>query len=66
MKFFLITFFYYFLFNVSSYAYLDPGSASIIFQAILGAIAAVGATIGLYWKKLKNFFLKIFGKKKNN
>ena len=66
MKFFLIIIIYYLTFITSSYAYLDPGSASIILQSILGAIAAVGATIGLYWKKIKNFFFKIFRKKKNN
>ena len=66
MKFFLIIIIYYFTFITSSYAYLDPGSASIILQSILGAIAAVGATIGLYWKKIKNLFFKIFRKKKNN
>ena len=66
MKFFLIIIIYFFSLITSSYAYLDPGSASIILQSILGAIAAVGATIGLYWKKIKNVFFKIFRKKKDN
>ena len=66
MIFFFIIIIYSFSFITPSYAYLDPGSASIILQSILGSIAAVGATIGLYWKKIKNIFLKIFRKKKNN
>lgn len=61
----LLIIFYYCLLISPSYAYLDPGSASIILQAILGAIATVGATIALYWKKFKEFLLKIFKKKKN-
>jgi len=47
----------------SSYAYLDPGTGSIILQAILGFVAASIATLTIYWNKFKNFFTKIFGKK---
>lgn len=47
----------------SAFAYLDPGTSSIILQAILGFIAALGATITLYWNKLKVFLKKIFKKK---
>ena len=39
-------------------AYIDPGSGSIIIQAILGAIAAVGTTLSIYWSKIKKFFSK--------
>ncbi len=39
-------------------AYIDPGSGSIIIQAILGAIAAVGTTASIYWSKIKKFFTK--------
>ena len=46
-----------------SFSYLDPGSSSIILQAIIGMIAAVGTTIGIYWKKFKEFFSKLFKKK---
>ena len=51
-------------FTTSSQAYLDPGTGSIIIQAILGFIAAAGATITVYWKKFKEFFQKIFKSKK--
>ncbi len=45
------------IFSISNaYAYIDPGSGSIILQAILGAIAAGGLTIKIYWNKLKDFF----------
>ena len=43
-------------------AYLDPGSGSIILQAILGFIAASIATLSFYWNKVKLFLKKIFKK----
>ena len=43
-------------------AYLDPGTGSIILQAILGLIAAAAATASFYWNKVKLFFSKIFKK----
>ena len=47
----------YFLSN-TAYAYIDPGTGTIILQAIVGAIAAGIVTIKLYWYKLKAFFTK--------
>ena len=49
----------------NAYAYLDPGTGSIILQAILGAIAAGLSYCAFYWNKVKNFFKKIFKKRKN-
>ena len=46
-----------------AYAYLDPGTGSIILQAILGFIAASVATISVYWTKFKLLISKIFRKK---
>ena len=40
-----------------AYAYIDPGTGSLIIQSIIGAIAAVGITLKLYWHKLKVLFL---------
>ena len=54
------------IFSVNAYAYLDPGTGSIILQAIIGFIAAVGATVGLYWHKFKVFFKRLFNKDKKN
>ena len=48
----------------NAYAYLDPGTGSIILQAILGFIAASVATISFYWSKVKLFFSKKFNKEK--
>ena len=46
-------------------AYIDPGTGSIIFQAIVGALAAAGTAISIYWSKVKNFFSKKKNDKKN-
>ena len=38
--------------------YLDPGSGSMIIQLVLGAILGLGVFLRLYWKKIKNFFMR--------
>ncbi len=35
------------------FAYLDPGTGSMMLQVILGGIAAVGVALKLYWHKLR-------------
>jgi hypothetical protein len=53
----------YFLSSMSNaYAYLDPGTGSIILQAIVGFIAATAATVSIYWTKFKSIINKIFKK----
>ena len=57
-------FLYFFLFTSSAFAYLDPGTGSIILQAIVGAFAAFFSTLYIFWEKVKILFRKVF--KKNN
>ena len=45
-----------------NFNYLDPGTGSYIFQAILAA----GVTVGVYFKQIKVFILNIISKFKNN
>jgi len=66
MKKILIFFIYFFFTSSEAYAYLDPGTGSIIIQAILGAIAAFFTSIAIYWEKVKNFFKKFTKKNKEN
>ena len=40
----------------SAFAYIDPGTGSILIQGIIAAIAAVGVTLKLYWHRLKALF----------
>lgn len=51
-----------FVFLSPAYAYLDPGTSSIILQSLLATIAAVGATYRLWTTKVKEFFKKKFKK----
>lgn len=39
----------------SAHAYLDPGSGSAILQGIIGALAAIGITLKLYWHRILRF-----------
>lgn len=40
----------------SAFAYLDPGTGSMVLQAILGGAAVALATGSLYVQKIKSFF----------
>ena len=62
----ILLIFIFFIPSVNAYAYLDPGTGSLILQALLGALAAIGAYITLYWRKFKNLINKIFQKKKDS
>jgi hypothetical protein len=47
-----------------SYAYLDPGTGSIILQGLLAAIAGMTAALGMFWQRIKFFFSSLFSPKK--
>ena len=46
------------LLPMSAHAYLDPGTGSLIAQALIGAIAGSFMFCKLYWSKIKTFFSK--------
>ena len=54
----------FFILTTKAHAYLDPGTGSIILQAIVAAFAAFFTSIYIFWSKVKNFFNKIFKKNK--
>lgn len=37
----------------SAFAYLDPGTGSMLLQLLLGGVAAVGVAVKLYWHRIK-------------
>jgi multisubunit Na+/H+ antiporter MnhB subunit len=37
-----------------AYAYLDPGTGSVLLQVLLGGVAGALALIKLYWKRIKS------------
>ena len=65
MNFLILLLFFNLLFLGKAQAYIDPGSGSIILQALLGALAAAGVSISIYWNKLKDFFKKNKNKDRN-
>ncbi len=47
----------------SAFSYIDPGSSSIILQAILFVLAGIGTFFVFFKSKVKEIFNKIFKKK---
>lgn len=41
------------LFGVTANAYIDPSVMTYVIPAIAGVVIAVGAVIGIYWRKAK-------------
>ena len=62
-KIFILAFLYIVTFQNYAYAYLDPGTGSIILQAIIGFLAASVTAISIYWSKFKSLISKIFNRK---
>jgi len=45
-------------FSRPAFAYLDPGTGSIMLQLLLGGVAGGLVVAKLYWHKLKEFFVR--------
>ncbi len=46
-----------------AYAYLDPGTVSMMVQALLAAFAAAYVSIDSFRRRLRSFFGRVFGRK---
>jgi len=51
-----IIFLFYQLFVSDAYAYLDPGTGSMIIQSLVGVFIAIGIALKVYWTKIKYAF----------
>lgn len=40
-------------FSTTAFAYLDPSVMTYAIQVVAGVVVAVGAVIGIYWRKAK-------------
>lgn len=54
------SFFVIFLMPYDAFAYLDPGTGSVLLQGVLGGIVAIGLVLKLYWHR----FLRLLGIRK--
>jgi len=54
--------FFYFSFSQPLDAYLDPGTGSIILQAVIGIAVGGLFAVGLFWSRVKTFFRNLFSR----
>jgi len=38
------------------FAYIDPGTGSLVLQVLIGAVVGTLVTVKLYWQRVKMFF----------
>ena len=48
------------------HAYIDPGTGSLVLQAVIGAMVGVFVAIGLFWNRIKIFVKNLFSKSKKS
>lgn len=42
-----------------AWAYIDPGTGSLLLQGVIAAIAGVLGAVSLYWKRVRGWFASI-------
>lgn len=50
------------VFVKQAYAYIDPGTGSMILQAVIAAIVGSAIAIKMFWRRIKSFCLRLAGK----
>jgi hypothetical protein len=65
LAYILMSIFIVLIFVNQSYAYIDPGTGSMLVQAVLAAIAAVSVSIGVFWRRIRSFLDRLFGRNRN-
>ena len=53
---------FFFTLPETSNAYLDPGTGSIILQAVIGVAVGGLFAVGLFWSRVKTFFKNLFSR----
>lgn len=41
------------LFGANGFAYIDPSVMTYVIQAVSGIVIAIGAAVGIYWRRAK-------------
>lgn len=50
----------------SAFAYIDPGTGSLLLQGLLTVIVGALAGIKFYWKKISNAVARLFGRRQSS
>lgn len=45
-----------------AYAYLDPGSGSLLLQLLAGAAFGAAAAVGIFFRRIRSFCGRLFGR----
>lgn len=53
-------------FSEPAFAYIDPGTGSILLQGLLVAAAGALAWIRFYWKWISDIVLRLFGRRQSS
>ncbi len=53
------------LFGANGNAYIDPSVMTYLIQAVAGVVVAVGAVVGLYWRRAKKKVSQTLGVDEN-
>lgn len=53
LKYLYFTICFMFLFSTTAFAYLDPSVMTYTIQIIAGVAVAVGAAVGIFWRRAK-------------
>lgn len=48
-----------------AYAYIDPGTGSMFIQAVLAMIAVCAVSVGVFWRRLKDFLRRTLSRNKH-
>lgn len=49
-----------------AFAYIDPGTGSILLQGLLAVVVGALATIKIYWKKMSRTMVRLFGRRESS
>lgn len=48
-----------------AYAYIDPGTGSMLVQALIAALAAISVSFGIFWRRIRSFIARVLNREKN-
>jgi hypothetical protein len=56
----------YLPFHQVIHAYIDPGTGSLVLQAVIGVLVGAFVAIGLFWSRIKAFVRNLFSRSKKS